>query len=156
MQDLMNSLFNETSSLGVIPESDYHNHIINEAIILDMVDGNTESLQRVITEAGKYAARDNLLENATPVMDAIKSFNQDKPYCCSAVLATAKEANDPDYELLVKAHLLSKSLMCKLKEKYAAQADARINRCREELQNNSRIMTAVDNAKQAPITTVQL
>lgn len=147
MQELMNSLFNETSSLGVIPESDYHNHIINEAIILDMVDGDTNALQKVITEAGKYAARDNLLENATPVMDAIKSFNQEKAYCCSAVLATAKEANDPDYELLVKAHLLTKSLMCKLKEKYGAQANARVDKCKEELQNNSRIMTAVDNAK---------
>ena len=145
MQDLMNSLFNETSSLGVIPESDYHNHIINEAIILDMVDGNTESLQKVVTEVGKYAARDNLLENATPVMDVIKSFNQEKTHCCSAVLATAKEANDPDYELLVKAHLLTKSLMCKLKEKYGAQADARVDKCREEPQNNSRIMNAVNN-----------
>lgn len=145
MQDLMNSLFNETSSLGVIPESDYHNHIINEAIILDMVGGNVDSLQKVITEAGKYAARDNLLENATPVIDSIKSFNQEKPYCCSAVLATAKEANDPDYELLVKSHLLSKSLMCKLKERYGAQADARVDRCRTEIQNNPRIMTAVNN-----------
>lgn len=154
MQDLMNSLFNETSSLGVIPETDYHNHIINEAIILDMVDGDTEALQKVITEAGKYASRDNLLENATPVIDAIKSFNQEKTHCCSAVLATAKEANDPDYELLVKAHLLTKALMKNLKEKYGAQAAARVDKCRAELQNNSRIMTAVDNAK--PTTVVNL
>jgi hypothetical protein len=147
MQDLMNSLFNETSSIGVIPESDYHNHIINEAIILDMVNGDTNALQKVMTEAGAYAARDNLLENATPVMDAIKCFNQEKTHSCAAVLATAKEANDPEYELLVKAHLLSKALMKSLKEKYAAQAAARVDHCRAELQNNSRIMTAVDNAK---------
>ena len=48
MQDLMKKLFDETSSIGVVPESDFHNHIINEAIILDMVDGNTEALQKVI------------------------------------------------------------------------------------------------------------
>ena len=147
MQDLMNSLFNETSSLGVIPETDYHNHIINEAIILDMVDGNTNALEKVIAEAGKYAARDNLLENATPIMDAIKCFNQEKAHCCSSVLAIAKEANDQDYELLVKAHLLTKALMKNLKEKYAAQAEARVNRCKEEIHNNPRIMAAVDNAK---------
>ena len=145
MQDLMNSLFNETSSLGVIPETDYHNHIINEAIILDMVGGNVDSLQKVINEAGKYAARDNLLEDATPVVDAIKSFNQEKTHCCSAVLATAKEANDPDYELLVKAHLLAKSLMGKLSERYSAQAHARVDKCRAEIKNNPRIMTAVNN-----------
>lgn len=146
MQDLMNSLFNETSSLGVIPEADYHNHVINEAIILDMVNGNTEALQKVINEAGKYAARDNLLENATPIMDAIKSFNQEKAHNCSAVLACAKEANDPDYGLLVKAHLLTKALMKNLKDKYESTACARVEKCKTELQNNPRIMTAVNNA----------
>lgn len=146
MQDLMKKLFDETSSIGVVPESDFHNHIINEAIILDMVDGNTEALQKVITEAGKFAARDNLLEDAAPVADAINAFNKEKTCNCAAVLATAKEANDPDYELFVKAHILSKALMKSLKEKYGAQANARVEKCKAEVQNNNRIMTAVTNA----------
>ena len=101
----MNTLFNETSSLGVIPESDFHNHVINESIILDLVNNNEKAFAQVMTEAGQYAIRDNLLEDATPVMDTIKCFHKDKAACCAAALATAKEANDPDYDLLVKCKI---------------------------------------------------
>ena len=148
MKDIMNALFDETSSLGVIPESDFHNHVINESIIMDLVNNNEKAYAQVMTEAGKYAVRDNLLEDATPVMDTIKCFHKNKAACCAAALATAKEANDPDYDLFVKAYLLSKKLMCDLKAKYADQAQARVDKCTAEITGNPRIMSAINKANE--------
>lgn len=149
MQDLLNTLFNETSSIGIVPEQDFHNHIINESILLDMVKNNPESLNKVYSEIGKYAARDNILAKESQLSNPMDKFHKDKGCFCSALLAIAKEKNDQDYELFIKAYLLTKAMMKNLKEKYSTEATARVEKCKTELENNSRIMNAVDSVNNA-------
>ena len=146
--DIIDTLFNTTASIGVIPESDHNNHAINESILFDMVGHNKHALSKVLSDAGKFAVRDNLLEDGVGVINGITTII-DTPTCadCTAILATAKEANDSDYELYVKAIILSKELMKSMKEKYGSKASERVACCTKELENNPKIMAAVDNAK---------
>ena len=144
MNDILNSLFNESSSIGIVEESDFHNHIINESIILDKVNNNIDSLNKVLEAVGGYAVRDNLLESVSAVDTAINSFEDS---CCkerAAVLAIAKEANDPDYESYVKAFILCKTLFKNLKAKYCERAAERLQACTTAVENNPRVMEAID------------
>ena len=85
MKDFMNTLFEDTSKLGS-NNSEFNNHVINESIILDKLNGNIDLLNKFKSKVGQYAVRDNLLENAelTECGD-IKCPNK------AAALAIAKE-----------------------------------------------------------------
>jgi len=147
MENIMETLFNESQS-GIIPESDHNNHIITEAVILDMLDGNKESLAKVYSSIGKYAVRDNLLEDAQ-LLDAPEKAlcRTDNHANRAAILACAKEANDPDYETYCKAFCLVKDLMCTLKNKYGDKATCRVADCTKVVESNPRIINAVEACK---------
>ena len=147
MEDIMKTLFNDAST-GVIPESDHNNHIITEAVILDMLNGNKESLTKVYSSVGKYAVRDNLLEDAQLIDAPEKSLTCDDSHADrAAILAIAKEANDPDYDLYCKAFCLMKDLMYTLKNKYCDKANCRVADCTKVVEANPRIINAVEACK---------
>ena len=144
MKDFLDTLFEDTSNIGVVPENDFHNHVINEAIILDKVNNDKKVFSEVIAEVGKYAVRDNLLETTECINSAIAEFKLDSCPKTTAVLAIAKEASDPDYESFCKAYTLMKTLMETLKNKYGAAADERVLSATKEIESNPRIMNTIE------------
>lgn len=145
MLDSMNSLFNDTQSIGVIPESDHHNHIITEAVILDRVNGNKDAYAKVLAEVGAYAVRDNLLESAQ-LSEACCSEECGTMADYTSVLATAKEAGDSDYSTYCKAYALTKKLMADMKARYGATAEARVASINKEIDNSPRLVNSINNA----------
>lgn len=151
MTDVLNSLFESTQAMGIIPESDHNTHIIAESIILDRVHGNKESLAKVLAEAGQYAVRDNLLEDAqlVDVCTVAAAPCVTKPCDFTAVLATAKEANDPNYATYCKAYALIKKLTNDMCDKYRATADERVAEVNKAIDSNPRLVNAIDTVNDA-------
>ena len=148
MDDLMKSLF-ENASTGVVPEDEYNTHVITEGVILDMLGGNREALGKVCTSVGKYCVRDGILGD-DQVSAAIKNAAENPHVMCHAkrraLLAAAKEANDPDYQLYCKAFMLVKTLMAGFKAKYGEQADQKVAEVTKVIENNPRVIDAIDTA----------
>lgn len=149
MDDLMRSLF-ENASTGVVPEDEHNTHVITEGVILDMLGGNKEALGKVCTSVGKYCVRDGILED-DQVSAAIKNAVENDPHAMChakrrALLAAAKEANDPDYQLYCKAFMLVKTLMAEFKAKYNEQAEQKIADATKTIENNPRVIDAIEIA----------
>ena len=148
MTDVLNSLFESTNNIGVIPESEHNTHIITESVILDRVNGNKESLAKVLAEVGQYAVRDNLLESIQ-VIDACNVTPCEKPCNFTAVLATAKEANDPDYATYCKAYALIKKLTSDMTCKYKHCAEERVAEVNKSIDSNPRLVNAINTVNDA-------
>lgn len=149
MTDIMNTLFENTESIGVIPESEHNNHIITESIILNRVNGDKDKLGEVLASVGNYAVRDNLLESAQ-IVEACNPVNEcGDPCVTTAVLATAKEANDPCYSTYCKAYMLTKKLMHEMKNKYGNNAVARVDELNKVVDNTPRLVTAINTVNDA-------
>lgn len=149
MTDVIKSLFDSTEGVGIIPESDHNTHIITEAVILDRVNGNKESFAKVMAEVGQYAVRDNLLENAQVVNACGVVPTCEKPCHFTAVLATAKEANDPDYATYCKAYALMKKLSDNMNCKHGACAAERVAEINKTIDANPRLVNSINAVNDA-------
>ena len=69
--DFMEGLFPTVSGTGVVPQDPDNNKIINEAIILDKLNGDKKALLEFFNNLGKFGARDGIL-NESAEMDINK------------------------------------------------------------------------------------
>lgn len=143
--DIIEKLFCETSSIFTTGETDYHNHIINECIIAEAVGNDKNAFNTIINECGRFAARDNLLEESCQIDCCVDDIEKCQPSEYAAILACAKENGDPDYDIFIKAQMLAKHQMCKLKEKYNDCANDRVNGCKDDLFSNDRVSNTIVN-----------
>ena len=146
MDKFMDGLFADTSKeTGVNFENVENNHIINESVILDMLDGNTSSLKTLFESVGKYAARDGILAEDANIDCCTAAFDNIPCPEATAVLAVAKESGAKEYELYTKALMLMKQCMEKMKETYGDVAKKRLEAQKADITANTRIMTAVSD-----------
>lgn len=144
-KDFMTGLFADTSKeTGVNIENDANNHIINECVILDMLDGDTNKLKTVLESVGAYAARDNILSESANVDCCISAFNNVPAPDVAAILAVAKESGSKDYELYTKSLMLMKQCMTNMKATYSDIAKKRLDVQKAEVMANPRVMSAVE------------
>ena len=148
MSDFVNSLFADTSKdTGINVVNTDHNHIINEAIILDKLDGNVEALNEFFNAIGQYGARDNILSESASIDCATASFNNEPCANTACVLAVAKESGCKDYALYMKALMLMKACMCNMKKTFGTIAEQRLEAQNAELNNNPRVVDALATAE---------
>lgn len=121
--------------------------IINEAILLESLDGDKDALLRVFDKVGKFASRDGLLNEDAATDIKIGSFDQEKCSDCAAILAAAKEANSPEYDLYTKAVLLMNACMDKMRQSFGVIAKEKVEEQKKELAADTRIADAVEEVK---------
>ena len=148
MSDFMKGLFPDTSKeTGVNLENNENNLIINEAVILDMVNGDTKALTAILESVGKFAARDGILAENASFDCASAAFNNTPCSKCAAVLAVAKEAGSKDYDLYIKAIMLMKACMCNMKNQFGDIANKRLEAQKADVTGNVRVMEAINSAE---------
>lgn len=139
----MNDLF-ETSTPGVGFEDVNNNHIINECIILDMLNGDNSKFDTVVESVGAFASRDGILAESACCGTCVSECNNMTTPEASSILAVAKEAGSKDYELYTKALMLMHETMERMKSQYSNIANKRLEAQKAEVMNNARIMSAVE------------
>lgn len=144
MDKLINDMFARTSGKGISIKDVNNNHIINEAIILDMV-GDKKALGEVFDKLGKFASRDGLLSESADFDCKLDAFDKPEFGTNACVLACAKEAGDEDYDLYMKSLMLAKTTMEKLCAKYGEVANKRHDEHEIEIKENPRVIDAIEN-----------
>lgn len=132
------------SSVGANIVNDSNNLIINEAIILDKLNGNKEALNEFYNNLGKFGSRDGILSESAVTDIALKSFDDEKCGETCAVLTVAKEAGCKDYEIYCKALLLMRKCMENMKQNFGDIAKDRLEAQKQEVENNIRVSDALD------------
>lgn len=147
-RNYMDGLFPNTSSIGVIPQDPDHDKIINEAIILDSFNGNFNALHEFYSNIGKFGARDGILNEAAEETIKINTVTADSTADTASVLASAKEANDSDYDLYTKCILLMQKCMDNMKSKYGNIAEKRVEEQKQVLKDNPRVQDAIEKTEE--------
>lgn len=145
MSDIMNGLFADTFSVGVNIENDENNHIINEAVILDKLNGDTDALNKFFDTIGSYGARDNILSESANIDCCIGEFENGHCAKLAALLAVAKESNSKDYELYTKALMLMKACIENMKNTFGNIAKERLDAQIAEVESNPRVVDAIES-----------
>ena len=144
MSEFMNGLFADTSKVtGINLVDTENNQILNEAIILDSLNGDTEALARFFDNLGPYGARDGILSECANIDTKCGAFGDKKCADCAAILAVAKESNSKDYELYMKSIMLMKACMDNMKAQYGNIAEKRLNAQKAEVESNPRVVDAI-------------
>ena len=145
MNDFINDLFVDTSkATGVNIVDTENNYVINEAIILDMLDGDKNKLKAFFESIGQYGARDKILSESANLDCCISTLGDNKCANCASVLAVAKESGSKDYELYIKAILLMKQCMENMKSQFGDIAEKRLAVQKAEVEANPRVIDAVE------------
>ena len=98
MSDIMNGLFADTFSVGVNIENDENNHIINEAVILDKLNGDTDALNKFFDTIGSYGARDNILSESANIDCCIGEFENGHCAKLAALLTSISSDNSLSFK----------------------------------------------------------
>lgn len=148
MSDFMKGLFPDTSKeTGVNLENTENNLIINEAVVLDMVGGDTKAFNTILESVGKFAARDGILAEDANFDCANAAFANSTCSDCAAILTVAKEAGSKDYDLYIKALMLMKACLKNMKNQFSDIANKRLEAQKADVTGNVRVMEAVNSAE---------
>lgn len=145
--NILNEMFTDNST-GISLSDTKNNMIINEAVIYDKLDGDIAKLKTVVESVGKYAARDGILTESCNLDTAVGTFCDMKCADSAAILASAKEAGSKDYDLYIKAIMLQKACMDRMKQSFGNIANQRVEAQKAEVEANPRIMTAINSCSE--------
>lgn len=147
--DFMDGLFPQTESTGFNIQDNENNKIINEAIILDKLGNNKEALLEFYNNIGKFGSRDGVLNESAVTDIKLCSFDNCSNGEVASLLATAKEANDADYDLYTKAIMLMDQCIKNMKDRYGNIAKERLETQTAVVDNNPRIQDAIDKTQES-------
>ena len=119
-----------------------NNKIINESIVLDTL-GSQKALLEFYNNLGKFGARDGLLNECAATDIKLSCMNDCNASDASCILASAKEANDQDYDIYIKCIMLMGKCMENMKNKYSNIAKDRLCAQKSEVESNPRIQDAI-------------
>ena len=143
MKSFTDGLFPQ-SATGV--END-NNKIINEAIILDRLAGNKDALLEFYNNLGKFGARDGLLNESAATDIKLECMDQMSNSDHASILAVAKESNDEDYDTYIKSMMVAQKCIENMRNKFGNIAKDRVDTQTKELENNPRIMDALEKTQ---------
>ena len=148
LDSLFNSIMENSTYGGIgIVDSD-NNKIINECIILDKLGGNKTAFNRVFAKVSPYCHRDGLLNETADAEIEITKLDDHPTSEDASVLAVAKEANSPDYELYCKAMMIAKEAMKHMRKSFKERAEDRLDTQIKVVENNPRITDAIEKVKE--------
>ena len=140
-QDLFADL---TESVGANIMDNDNNLILNEAIVLDYLNGDKNALNRFYDNLGKFGKRDGILSESALTDIKLSSFDNENCADMCALLTVAKESNSKDYEIYCKALLLMKACVENMKKNFGNIAKERLETQKKEVENNPRITDAIE------------
>ena len=147
--EFMNGIFPTTAQTKFNIQDNENNKIINEAIILDKLGNNKESLLEFYNNIGKFGARDGILNENAITDIKLQSFDASSNGEVASLLAVAKEANDADYDLYTKAIMLMGKCMENMKARYGNIAKDRLDSQGAVVETNPRIQDAIEKTQES-------
>lgn len=140
-------LFSPAVGFGI--KSGDNNQIINEAIILDKLNGDTKALVEFYSNLGSFGARDGILNESASISLKLNTITECNMAQMAATLATAKEANAEEYNTYVKAVMLMNECIEKMCSSYGNIAKERLDTQKVAVESNPRIADAIDKVESA-------
>jgi hypothetical protein len=146
MEDIVSKILSEALGVGsdenqepvnegFFPQNEDNNKLLNEAILYEAY--GEEGLAQLLAESGDYLVADNiLLEKSFIILD--KEAKQSQAYSI-AVLNTARERNDHDYQTYVKLKAATEVLAERLGKRYKAEATVRVREQKKAIFAQSRV-----------------
>lgn len=147
--EFMNGIFPTTAQTKFNIQDDKNNKIINEAIILDKLGNNKEFLLEFYNNIGKFGARDGVLNENAVTDIKLQSFDSSTNGEVASLLAVAKEANDVDYDLYIKAIMLMQKCIENMKSRYGNIAKDRFESQTAVVESNPRIQDAIEKTQES-------
>ena len=133
-----------TSAISKSEDVKNNNKIINEAIILDALNGDTKALNEFYSNLGRFGVRDGILNESNEL--CTKLCELEKVSCpeTAAVLACAKEKNCVDYILYTRCMCIMNKCLENMKADFHNIAKTRVEEQTKELIDNARVKDALD------------
>lgn len=147
--DFTKGLFpTDYNSIGFTMADENNNKIINEAIVLDKLNGNKEALLEFYNQIGRFGYRDGILNESAATDIKLNSFDNTCAADTASILAVAKESNDEDYDIYSKCLMLMQKCMENMKTKYCNIAKERLDTQKDIMESNPRVQDAIEKVQE--------
>ena len=121
-----------------------NNRVINEAIILNALNGNIKALNEFYSYLGKFGLSDGVLNESTELDGKLDELCKASCPETAAILACAKEDNSVDFRLYNRCILIMKKCLENMQTSYGNIAKTRVIEQEKELTDNSRVQDALN------------